>query len=117
MGRAGIPVWRRGAYCGAMVDENSIRLHYGALHARLDERGRRLFAAAEARTAGHGGVAAAARARGIARSTIGRGLKDLEASGVAEEMGHGRGHRGKLTNRRNGCQKINVLEELLSRAR
>ena len=69
-----------------MVDENSIRLRYKAMHACLDERGRRLFAAAEARTAGHGGIAAVARATGIARSTIGRGLKDLEASGFAEEM-------------------------------
>ena len=89
MGRAwwaGIPVWRRGAYCSAMVDENSIRLRYEAMHACLDERGRRLFAAAEAQTAGHGGIAAVARATGIARSTIGRGLKDLEASGFAEGM-------------------------------
>jgi len=45
----------------------------------LDERGRRLLAAAEARAAGYGGVSAVARATGIARSTIDRGLKDLEA--------------------------------------
>ena len=43
----------------------------------LDERSRRLFAAAEAKTAGHGGIAAVFRATGIARGTIGRGLKDL----------------------------------------
>jgi hypothetical protein len=54
-----------GAYCSAMVDENSIRLRYEAMHACLDERGRRLFAAAEARTAGHGGIAAVARRRGL----------------------------------------------------
>ena len=35
------------------------------------------MAAAEAKTAGHGGIAATSRATGIARSTIGRGLKDL----------------------------------------
>jgi len=34
---------------------------------------------AEARTAGYGGVSAVARATGIARSTINRGLKDLSA--------------------------------------
>jgi hypothetical protein len=39
----------------------------------------RSFAAAEARTAGYGGVSAVARATGIARSTIDRGLKDLES--------------------------------------
>jgi hypothetical protein len=45
----------------------------------LDERQRRLFAAAEARAAGHGGIAVVARVTRIAASTIGRGLKDLEA--------------------------------------
>ena len=45
----------------------------------LDERQRRLFAAAEAKAAGRGGIAAVARLTRIAASTIGRGLKDLEA--------------------------------------
>ena len=48
----------------------------------LNERSRRLFAAAEAKTAGYGGIAAASRATGIARSTIGRGLKDLTDAGA-----------------------------------
>ena len=43
----------------------------------LDEQGRRRFAAAEAMTAGPGGVSAAMRATGIARSTIRRGLDEL----------------------------------------
>ena len=49
------------------------------MRVRLDERERRLFAAAEARSAGYGGVSVVARATGIARSTIDRGLKDLAA--------------------------------------
>ena len=48
-----------------------------SVRSSLDERGRRLSAAAEARAAGYGGIAAAARATKVARSTIGRGLKDL----------------------------------------
>ena len=40
-----------------MVDEAGIQLRYEALDPILDERGRRRFAAAEARAAGHGGVA------------------------------------------------------------
>src|SRR4051794_8225016 len=60
-----------------MVDPTPIRDRYAALSPQLDERGRRHFAASEARAAGHGGIAATARATGIARSTIGRGLKDL----------------------------------------
>jgi hypothetical protein len=46
---------------------------------QLDERQRRLFAASEARAAGHGGIAAVSRVTRIAASTIGRGLKDLGA--------------------------------------
>ena len=45
-----------------MIDESAIRIRYEALGAGLDERGRRLFAAAEARAAGVGGVSAVARA-------------------------------------------------------
>jgi hypothetical protein len=41
-----------------------------------------LFAASEARAAGHGGVAAVSQATGIARSTIDRGLVDLRSGAV-----------------------------------
>jgi hypothetical protein len=60
-----------------MIDENGIRERYAAVAPLLDERGRRIFAAAEARTAGYGGIAAVFRATGIAPSTIGRGLREL----------------------------------------
>lgn len=43
----------------------------------LDERARRRFAAAEAMSAGRGGISAVTRATGVARSTIGRGLAEL----------------------------------------
>jgi hypothetical protein len=39
-----------------MIDESAIRIRFKALGAGLDERARRLFAAAEARAAGGGGV-------------------------------------------------------------
>ena len=45
----------------------------------LDERARRRFAAAEAMSAGRGGVSAVTRATGVARSTIGRGLAELRS--------------------------------------
>src|SRR5262245_18027425 len=50
---------------------------------KLDERGRRMFAAAEVRTAGWGGLAAVARITGLARSTINRGEDDLDAEPLA----------------------------------
>jgi hypothetical protein len=60
-----------------MIDIEAIRARFSQLSAHLDERGRRLLAASEARAAGYGGIAAVSRATGLAASTIGRGLKDL----------------------------------------
>jgi hypothetical protein len=64
-----------------MVDASVIRERFAAVSHGLNERSRRLLAAAEAKTAGYGGIAAASRATGVARSTIGRGLKDLADPG------------------------------------
>src|SRR5882757_7863130 len=60
-----------------MTDTSVIRERFTAVERDLNERSRRLLAAAAARTAGYGGIAAVSRATGVARSTIGRGLKDL----------------------------------------
>jgi hypothetical protein len=63
-------------------------MRYEAVAGHLDERGLRLFAASEARAAGRGGVVLVSQITGIARSTIGRGLKDLD--GEAAEWPYGR---------------------------
>ena len=60
-----------------MINASAICERYAAVSRDLNERARRLFGAAEARAAGHGGITASSRATGLARSTIGRGLKDL----------------------------------------
>ena len=62
-----------------MIDEDFLQKRNAAILPHLDERQRRLFAAAEAKAAGYGGIAAVSRVTRIAASTIGRGLKDLEA--------------------------------------
>ena len=59
--------------------EARIKERYDSVADSLTERARRLFVAAEAKAAGYGGRAAAARATGLAQSAIGRGLKELEA--------------------------------------
>ena len=64
-----------------MIDTSVIRERFTAVERDLNERSRRLLAAVEAKTAGYGGITAASQATGIARSTIGRGLKDLAAPG------------------------------------
>ena len=63
-----------------MIDEALIRERFEATAPHLDERRRRLFVATEALRVGHGGIAAVARATGVAVSTIGRGLKELAAT-------------------------------------
>jgi len=66
-----------------MIDWRAIRQRWEADGSKRDERGRRLFAASEARAAGWGGVATVSSVTGLARSTIGRGLKDLDAPPLA----------------------------------
>jgi hypothetical protein len=62
-----------------MIDIDAIRLRWEAVGAKLDERGQRLFAAAEVAAAGYGGLKAVAGITGLARSTINRGRDDLDA--------------------------------------
>ncbi|MBB4200555.1 DNA-binding phage protein [Rhodoblastus sphagnicola] len=80
-----------------MIDETAIRLRFEALRPSLDERGRRLFAAVEARAAGVGGVAAVSRATGVVRSTIQRGLKELDAPPMTGRVRRAGGGRLPLT--------------------
>jgi hypothetical protein len=56
----------------------SLRAKFEALLPHLDERRQRLVMAAEARSLGHGGIAAVARASGASRSRIAQGVAELE---------------------------------------
>jgi Rhodopirellula transposase DDE domain len=82
-----------------VIDETAIALRYAVLSPVLDERGLRRFAAAEARTAGRGGVLALSRITGLARSTIDRGLAELDSATEIEVKRVRRpgGGRKKLT--------------------
>ena len=62
-----------------MIDEEAIGERFRALAGEFDERRRRLWAAAEARACGYGGIAAVARATGISEGTIRRGLCELDS--------------------------------------
>jgi transposase len=62
-----------------VIDESTIRARYEAVAPLLDERARRLLAGAEAVAVGRGGVSAVARATGLARSTVQRGVADVRA--------------------------------------
>jgi len=91
-----------------MINEDAIRRHYETVRPSLNERGRRLFAAAEVRALGRGGLAAVARATGMARSTIGRGLKDLDGDSAFD---------GRVRRPGGGCKGVvdrdpTVLDDL-----
>ncbi len=78
-----IPVGAVRRYPRCMIDTQAIRQRWDADGSKRDERGRRLFAASEVRAAGWGGLAAVSDITGLARSTIERGLKDLDAPPLA----------------------------------
>lgn len=59
----------------------SLQQKFRGLAPVLNERSRRLWAATEVRAIGYGGIALVERATGISRSTIERGLEELEARG------------------------------------
>src|SRR6266404_5114563 len=73
-------------YVVEVIDIEPIRERFSAVAPFLDERGRRLVAAAEAFAAGYGGITAVAMATGIAPSTIGRGLKELAQDEPSERI-------------------------------
>src|SRR5258707_3725758 len=79
-----------------MIDTQGIRRRWEYVGSKFDERGRRMFAAGEVRAAGWGGLQAVCEITGLARSTIGRGKKDLDAAALAKgrvrRKGGGRRH-------------------------
>ena len=61
----------------------TLRLKHTALAPVLTERSRLVWAATEAQAVGHGGIALVERATGISRSTIQRGMRELESGATA----------------------------------
>jgi len=85
-----------------------IRHKYRALRSALDERQQRLWAGAEARALGRGGVTAVMEATGLAKSTIRRGRRELDA-GLELEPGRVRRPGG-------GRKRATVLDPGLAAA-
>ena len=77
------------------MDLAGIKQRFDAVRFVLDERSRRLVAAAEAKALGHGGISAVAQATGVSRPVIRQGLQELEsgesvAAGRVRRKGGGR---------------------------
>ncbi len=63
-----------------MDNAQVVEAKYRALAGRLDEATLRLWAAAEARGLGRGGVSVVAKAAGVSRTTVYAGLAEIEAA-------------------------------------
>mgnify|MGYP002641238439 CR=1 FL=1 len=70
--------------------DRAVQDKFSSLVPILDERARRLWAAAEAKALGRGGVSAVARATGLSRTTIHRGLSELETAASGRSPAEGR---------------------------
>ena len=70
-----------------MVDEEIIRRRFKLIEGHLDERLRRLLAAAEAKTVGFGGASVVARATGVSRRAIRAGVRELQQAPQNREPG------------------------------
>ena len=97
-----------------MIDERLIGERFRALAPELSERGRRIWAASEARALGRGGIAAVARASGISPNTIRKGIREIDSDDRLE---------GGRVRRRGGGRKpiaetdpelIEALERLIA---
>jgi len=64
------------------VDLTTLSRKYKGLRLVLTERSRRVWAASEAVALGHGGIGLVERATGISRSTISRGIRELNSGGT-----------------------------------
>jgi transposase len=72
----------------------SVRQKYDAVRGVLHERGRRIWAASEARQIGWGGESIVEKATGITRKTIRRGLREIETGQTGNLASHQSRHEG-----------------------
>ena len=68
-----------------MASEGEIRQRFSQLEGWLDERSRRVWAAAESVAHGRGGISLVARASGVSRRAIAVGLAELENKPVRSQ--------------------------------
>jgi len=89
-----------------VLSHTDIQRRFRSLSAFLDERMRRLVAAAESETIGYGGVSAVARATGVSRRAIAEGIKELSQQKVSRE---GRSWQSRI--RRKGAGRKRTVDK------
>jgi len=97
-----------------VVDEWLIGERFRALAPELSERGRRIWAASEARVLGRGGIAAVARASGISENTIRKGIREVDAGERLEEGRVRRRGGGRKPIEESDPELIAALERLVA---
>ena len=90
-----------------------IRSKYIALREDLDERGRRRWAATEARSLGWGGIAAVAQATGMSDRTIRAGIRELGAADQAPASRQRRAGGGRKSRTAEQPQLTTALNRLI----
>jgi Rhodopirellula transposase DDE domain len=100
---------------------DAIGIKFNSLKDEIDERSRRLWAAAESKSLGHGGVVAVSKATGIAESTIRIGKRELASQPTKKAKTTRRirkkgGGRKPITNKdKDLIAKLDALVEPTSR--
>ncbi len=91
----------------------SIARKYAALTDCLTEKGKRLWAAAESLSYGRGGILLVSKATSIARSTIHRGIKEIQKGSTLTEKGIRKtgGGRKKISEKQE--KLVKSLDELV----
>jgi len=82
-----------------MDTDELLRQKLATILPHLDERQRRVLLAAEAQSLGHGGIARVARAAGVSRPTIHKGLAELDQPGRSERVRRRGAGRRRCTDR------------------
>ena len=98
-----------------MIGKDAIWQRWDAVGSKLDERGQRLFAAVEVRTAGWGGLAIVSKVTGLARSTINRGKADPDGAPLPKGQVR-RAGGGRRAVRENDPGLVPALERLVEPA-
>jgi hypothetical protein len=95
-----------------MADEKEVAQRFSLLTSQMDERMRRLFAAAESLTLGYGGVSAVSHATGVSRRAISAGIEELKQAQLrskGEDPGAGRVL--KRVRKRGGGRRKSVVKD------
>ena len=98
-----------------MADDFGLGAKHALLNPYLNERQRRLVAAADARSLGHGGIATLARATGLSRTTLHKAVRELEENTVPPERVR-RAGGGRKSKAEQDPELVKALERLVDPA-